>query len=102
MADITNFDNFAARAWKQEVDAEIQEIETLLEKVRELTSTVPGSDDTIMKAIVAIGENERKIWSAVTKAFSEVSEKTHEIICSYEKWGDEALERINAIIAKRS
>ena len=101
MAGITNFDNLAARAWKQKVDSEIQEIETLLEKVRETTTTVPGSDDTIMKAIEAIGENERKIWSGVTTTFKEVSDKTYEIIGTFEKWGDDATEKINAIIARR-
>lgn len=102
MAELDNFDSAAARIWKQKVDSEIQDVESLLDKVRQITCSVPGSDDTIMKGIEAIGRNEEKLWEGVKHAFRETSDKTAEIISAFENWGEEALERVNNIIAKRS
>lgn len=100
MAEIDNFDSAQARVWKQKVDSEIQEIELLLNQVRQVTAN-PTPDDTIMKAIQAIGENEEKIWSNVKRTFAEVSDKTQEVISSFEKFGEGAIERVSQILARR-
>ena len=94
MGESTFFDCAGAQRWKEKVDAELDEVASLLKEISQLRITIPGEDDTIYMAIAKLAEVENEAWEKLTNTFKEVSSKTGEIISSWGKGVSDAFEKI--------
>lgn len=94
MGESTFFDCAGAQRWKEKVDAELDEVASLLKEISQLRITIPGEDDTIYMAIAKLAEVENEAWEKLTNTFKEVSVKTGEIISSWGKGVSDAYEKI--------
>lgn len=94
MGESTFFDCAGAQRWKEKVDAELDEVASLLKEISQLRITIPGEDDTIYMAIAKLAEVENEAWEKLTNTFKEVSTKTGEIISSWGKGVSDAFEKI--------
>ena len=94
MGESTFFDCAGAQRWKEKVDAELDEVASLLKEISQLRITIPGEDDTIYMAIDKLASVENEAWEKLTNTFKEVSTKTGEIISSWGKGVSDAFEKI--------
>lgn len=94
MGESTFFDCAGAQRWKEKVDAELDEVASLLKEISQLSVTIPGEDDPIYMAIAKLAEVENEAWEKLTNTFKEVSTKTGEIISSWGKGVSDAFEKI--------
>lgn len=94
MGESTFFDCAGAQRWKEKVDAELDEVASLLEEITQFCTTPPGVDDTIYMAIDKLASVENEAWEKLTNTFKEVSTKTGEIISSWGKGVSDAFEKI--------
>ena len=94
MGESTFFDCAGAQRWKEKVDAELDEVASLLKEISQLCVTIPGEDDTIYMAIDKLASVENEAWEKLTNTFKEVSTKTGEIISSWGKGVSDAFEKI--------
>ena len=74
------FDTVRAKQWKNNVDTELEQVSSLLDRVTDLCITVPGEDDTIIKTIVKVAEAEEKAWTRLKDAFKTISQETDNVI----------------------
>ena len=95
MGESTFFDCAGAQRWKEKVDAELDEVASLLKEISQLRITIPGEDDTIYMAIAKLAEVENEAWEKLTNTFKEVSTKTGEIISSWGKGVIDSFEKIH-------
>lgn len=79
MADIS-IEEAKAKMWIEDVNAELDAVERILNKVNESLSTVAGDDDTIMDGIVKIGNKMEEVWNEMCKKFKEVQAKLPGIV----------------------
>lgn len=94
MGESTFFDCAGAQRWKEKVDAELDEVASLLKEISQLRITIPGEDDPIFMAIDKLASVENEAWEKLTNTFKEVSTKTGEIISSWGKGVSDAFEKI--------
>lgn len=95
MAEKVNFDSARAQQWKNNVDEEFQAVEQVLNRVRQLSSTIPGEDDAIIQWIVKVGEAEEEAWSRLADAYHKVSEETSNIINRMHRGIENIVDRVS-------
>lgn len=85
MSGILDVDFNAQRAedWKREVDNELDAVDRLLLEVAQVSSTVPGENDTIFNGIYEVCQKLDQSWREMSKTFKDVASKLDEAISSY-------------------
>lgn len=68
MLDIS-VDEAKAKAWIDDVTAELEAVEKVLEKVRGSLTESAGEDDTIMNGIYKVGQTMETVWTGMCKGF---------------------------------
>ena len=94
MGESTFFDCAGAQRWKEKVDAELDEVASLLKEITQSLATPPGEDDPICMAVDKLASVENEAWEKLTNTFKEVSAKTGEIISSWGKGVSDAFDKI--------
>lgn len=79
MADIS-IKEAQAKQWVDEVNAEIDRVKVILQKVTEASIAVPGEDDTIMNGIESTCRNLENAWKSMFDRFKQASGKMMELI----------------------
>lgn len=88
------FDSAAARAWKANVDSELEQVYATLSEVGTLCTDLP-SNDTIMQSIEKAGNIMQDSWNKLNSVFTDVSDKTGEIISAIESGVEDISELFN-------
>ncbi len=89
-----SFDSAAARAWKANVDSELEQVYATLSEVGTICTDLP-SDDTIMHSIETAGNIMQDSWNKLNSVFTDVSDKTGEIISAIESGIEDISELFN-------
>ncbi|MCD7819600.1 MAG: hypothetical protein LUH07_11205 [Lachnospiraceae bacterium] len=101
MAD-TQFEVAKAEAWKREVEAEFDEVKTLLDRVSEECQQKPYEDDTLLNALHNTGEKLEETWNELGNQFQKVTDALGEITEQWKKVIAEGIETISEYASKIS
>lgn len=79
MADIS-IDEAKAKIWMDDVNSELNAVESILRKVNGALTTVAGSDDSIMNGIYKVGVAMENAWAIMCNNFKSAQSKVAEAI----------------------
>lgn len=79
MADIS-IDEAKAKIWMDDVNSELNAVESILRKVNGALTTVAGSDDSIMNGIYKVGVAMENAWTIMCNNFKSAQSKVAEAI----------------------
>lgn len=68
MADIS-IDEAKAKLWVDDVNAELDAVKEILNRVEESLSTVAGDEDSIMEGIYQVGKAMERVWNEMCNRF---------------------------------
>jgi cytochrome c556 len=99
MADIS-IDEAKAKMWIDDVNAELDAVETILHKVNNSLATPVGEDDSIMEGISKVGEAMESAWTEMCRQFKEAQAKLPEVVNKIVKAAQDVIDNANELKSK--
>lgn len=96
------FQEAKARAWQKEVEAEIKDVNSLLEKINNTVATADPehADDDFVKRINEVNENVTTQWNNLEKLFSDFNDKVEKMFTMINTWVSENKDRADQLRRK--
>ena len=93
------FQEAKARAWQKEVEAEIKDVNSLLEKINNTVATADPehADDDFVKRINEVNENVTTQWNNLEKLFSDFNDKVEKMFTMINAWVSENKDRADQL-----
>lgn len=96
MADIS-IDEARARQWIEDVNVEIENVEAVLKRVAEVSTTVPGEDDVIMNSIESTCRALSDFWGTMCSGFKKASKSIANVVDTINNATEKILDDINSV-----
>ncbi len=92
-----SIDEAKAKQWIQDVNDEIDSVQSILSKVNAASIAVPGEDDSIMMGIEGLCKNLSNFWDNMFKGFRTAENKLQELVEMVGRTGQELVDDLDTL-----